>query len=163
VILDNNLILSGSVSALGVVTGQAANGAGNILGTNTVDLAPLTIGGNQPADYGAGEGMEIEFSVLTAPTVGSTVRFQLIQADDAALSVNVQVIDQTDDIPIASLPAGTIVPLHYDRAAPYPPRRYMGVRYVNVGAIATFSVFAATTKNVQDVKNIFYKSGFLVS
>jgi hypothetical protein len=163
VILDNNLILSGSVSALGVVTGQAANGAGNILGTNTIDLGPLSIGGNQVGDIGAGEPLEIEFSVLTAPTTGTNVRFQLIQADDAALSSNVRVIDQTDDIPIASLPAGAIVPLHWDRAAPYAPQRYVGVRYVNTGAIATFSVFASVTKNLQDVKNIFFKSGFAVS
>jgi hypothetical protein len=162
-ILDANLILSGSISAAGVVTGQAANGAGNVLGTNTYDLAPLTIGGNQVGDTGAGESLEIEFSVLTAPTVGTTVQFQLIQADDAALTSNVQVINQTDAIPIASLPAGTIVPLHWDRAAPYAPKRYVGVRYVNVGAIATFSVFAATVKNLQDSKNIYFKSGYAVS
>ena len=162
-ITDALLVLSGSISAAGVVTGQAANGAGNILGTNTVDLAPLTIGGNQPGDYGAGQDQRIEFSILTAPTVGTSVTFQLIQADDAALSVNVQVLNQTDAFPIASLPLGTIVPLHWDRAAPYPPRRYFGVRYVNVGAIATFSVFAGVVANIQDVKNMYYKSGYLVS
>jgi hypothetical protein len=163
VILDNNLVLSGAISALGVVTGQAANGAGNVLGTNTIDLAPLTIGGNQAGDTGAGEPLEVEFSILTAPTVGTSVTFQLIQADDAALSSNVQVISATDAYPIASLPAGTLVPLHWDRTAPYAPKRYFGVRYVNAGAIATFSVFAAVVKNLQDAKNIFYKSGYAVS
>jgi hypothetical protein len=162
-ILDNFHILAGSVSASGTLTGQAANGAGSILGTNTIDLGPLALGGNQVADVGAGEGLEVEFSILTAPTVGTNVQFQLIQADDAALSVNVQVINQTDAFPIASLPAGTLVPLHWDRAAPYVPKRYAGVRFVNTGAIATFSVFAATVKSLQDVKNIYYKSGFAVS
>lgn len=162
-IIDALLTLSGSISAAGVITGQAANGAGNVLGTNTIDLAPLTIGGNQAGDTGAGEPIEVEFSILTAPTVGTSVTFQLIQADDAALTSNVQVISATDAFPIASLPVGTLVPLHWDRAAPYSPKRYFGVRYVNVGAIATFSVFAAVTKNMQDMKNIFYKSGFLVS
>jgi hypothetical protein len=162
-ILDNFALLSGAISATGVLTGQAANGAGSILGTNTMDLAPLSIGGNQAGDTGAGEYLAVEFSVLTAPTVGTNVQFQLIQADDAALSVNVEVINQTDALAIAKLPAGTLVPLHWDRAAPYAPRRYFGVRYVNTGAIATFSVVAAVVKSMQDVKNIFYKSGFAVS
>lgn len=162
-ILDNALLLSGSVSALGVLTGQAANGAGSILSSNTIDIAPLTLGGNQAGDIGAGEDLYVEFSVLTAPTVGTTVRFQIIQADDAALTSNVQVINQTDDIPIASLPAGTLVPLGWDPAAPYPPKRYVGARYVNTGAIATFSVVASVVKDVQGLKNIYYKSGYTVN
>lgn len=162
-ILDQNLFLSGAVSAAGVLSGQAANGAGNILSTNTIDLGPLTIGGNQAGDTGAGEQLYVEFSVLTAPTVGTNVQFQLIQADDAALTSNVQVLNQTDAYPIASLPAGTLVPLNLDPAAPYTPKRYLGVRYVNTGAIATFSVVAAIVKNVQGLKNLYYKSGFAVS
>jgi len=161
-ILDNFLTLCGSVSAAGVVSGQAMNGAGSILSVNTVDLGPLTIGGNQAGDTGAGEAIEAVFTVLTAPTVGTSVQFQLIQADDAALTTNVQVIVQTDAFPIASLPAGTEVPLHLDRAAPYAPKRYLGARVVNVGAIATNSIFCALAKNIQDLKNLNYKSGFAV-
>ncbi|MBS0323580.1 MAG: hypothetical protein JSR19_06980 [Proteobacteria bacterium] len=162
-LLDNNLILCGSISAAGALTGQAMNGAGNVNSANTIDLGPLSIGGNQAGDSGAGEATKMVFTVLTAPTVGTNVQFQLIQADDAALSSNVQVIVQTDAFPIASLPAGTVVPLHLDRAAPYVPKRYMGARVVNTGAIATLSVFGALVKNVQDVKNLNYKSGFAVS
>lgn len=161
-IIDNFTFLAGSVSAAGVVTGQAANGAGNVLGSNTLDLAPLTLGGNQPGDTGAGEDLSVVFSVLTAPTVGTNVQFQLIQADDAALSVNVEVINQTDAFAIAKLPAGTLVPLGVDPAAPYAPRRYFGVRFVNTGAIATFSVTAALAKDPQGMKNIYYKSGFAI-
>ncbi len=161
-ILDNFAFLSGAVSAAGVLTGQAANGAGNVLGTNTMDLAPLTIGANQAPDEGAGEQLSVVFSVITAPTVGTNVQFQLIHADDAALSVNVEVLNQTDSFAIAKLPAGTVVPLGWDPTAPYVPRRYFGVRYVNTGAIATFTVAAALVKNVQGVKNIFYRNGFAV-
>lgn len=161
-ILDNLLVLCGSISAAGVVTGQAMNGAGNVLSVNTVDLAPLAIGVNQPGDTGAGEALEVLFSVLTAPTVGTNVQFQLIQADDAALSVNVQVINQTDAFTIATLPVGTIIPLHWDRSAPYAPKRYFGARVVNTGAIATLTVFAAVMKSVQDLKNLNYKSGYAV-
>lgn len=162
-ILDAFLLLSGAISAAGVLSGQAVNGAGSILSTNTIDLAPLALGGNQPADEGAGEPLSVVFSVLTAPTVGTSVKFQIVQADDAALTSNVQVINQTDDFPIASLPIGTVVPLKWDRAAPYAPKRYVGARYVNTGAIATFSVSAEVVKDVQDAKNIYYKSGFTVA
>jgi hypothetical protein len=162
-ILDALTLLSGSVSAAGVLTGQAVNTAGTFLSTNTLDQASLALGGNQPGDIGAGEQLLVEFSVLTAPTVGTSVQFQLIQADDAALTTNVNVLNQTDAIPIASLPAGAVVPLAYDPAAPFVPRRYIGARYVNVGAIATFSVAAAIVKNVQGVKNIYLKSGFSVT
>lgn len=161
-ILDNNLVLCGSISAGGAIVGQAMNGAGNILSANTVDLGSLALGGNQVGDIGAGEELLVEFNVLTAPTVGTTVQFQLIQADDAALTSNVQVIVQTDAFPIASLPIGTLVPLRWSRAAPYAPKRYFGARLVNVGSIATLSVFASVVKNVQDLKTLSYKSGFAV-
>ena len=160
--LDALLMLSGSVSATGVLTGQAANGAGSILSTNTLDAGPLALGGNQPSDYGRGENLYVEFSVLTAPTVGTTVRFQIIQADDAALTSNVQVINQTDDIPIASLTIGSIIPLRWDPAEPYLAKRYIGARYVNVGAIATFSVVATVVKDVQSIKGRYNTSGFTI-
>jgi hypothetical protein len=162
-ILDNLALLSGAVSAAGVLSGQAVNGAGNILSTNTMDLGPLPLGGNQVGDFGAGEALEISISVLGAPTVGTSVKFQLIQADDAALTTNVQVINSTDDLPIANLPVGALVPLHFDRAAPYAPKRYIGIRYVNTGAIATASYVAGLVKNVADIKNMYFKSGFAVA
>ena len=162
-ILDNFLLLSGSVSATGVLTGQAVNGAGSFLSTNTIDVAPLTIGGNQPGEVGAGEELKVEFSVLTAPTVGTSVQFQLIQADDAALSVNVQVLRMTDAFPIANLAAGSIIPLVWAASEPYTPKRYVGARYVNTGVIATFSVVAAVVKDTQSIKNLYFKSGFAVS
>lgn len=162
-ILDAFYTLSGSISAAGVLSGQSVTGTNtSVLSTNTVDLGPLTLGGNQPGDTGAGEPLELMFNILAAPTVGTSVQFQLIQADDAALSSNVQVINQTDAFPIASLPINTLVPLHWNRAAPYAPKRYIGARYVLVGAIASTSIFAALTKDAQDVKNIFYKSGYAV-
>lgn len=162
-ILDSALLLSGSISAAGVLSGQSVTGAGNVLSTNTIDLAPLTIGGNQAGDQGAGEQFEVVFSILAAPTVGTSVQFQIIQADDAALTSNVQVLVQSDAFPIASLPINTIVPMTFEPAAPYSPKRYVGARYVNVGAIATLSVVASVVKNVAGTKNIFYKSGFAVS
>ena len=162
-ILDNLTVFSGAVSATGVLSGQAVNGAGNVISTNTMDLGPLPLGGNQVGDFGAGEPIDIEISVLTAPTGGTTVKFQLIQADDAALSTNVQVLVSTDDLPIANLLLGTLVPLRFARVAPYTPKRYVGLRYVNTGAIATATYFSAIAESMTDVKNIFYRSGFTVT
>lgn len=161
-ILDAFTFLSGSVSAAGVVSGQLVV-ANSTLGTNTLDLAPLTLGGNQPGDTGAGEDLTVVFSILAAPLTATTIQFQLIQADDAALTSNVQVINQTDAFPIASLPIGTLVPLGVDPAAPYVPKRYLGVRYIGTGsAVTALSVTAALAKDPQGLKNILYKSGFAI-
>ena len=161
-IFDSLLNFSGGVSAAGAFSGQLANGAGNVIGSNAADFASLPLGGNQLGDYGAGADFYVTFTVLSAPTVGTSVRFQIIQADDPALTLNVQVINQTDDIPIASLSAGTLIPLGWDPATPFSPKRYVGVRYVNTGAIATFSVFAAVTHDVQALKTLNFKSGYSV-
>jgi len=161
-ILDSNLVLSGSVSG-NTWTGQTVTGTNtSVLSTNTIDLAPNTIGGNQPSDFGQGESTEVLIETIIAASGGTSVQFQLIEADDAALTVNVQVIVQTDAIAVATLVAGTIVPLHYDRAAPYQARRYIGLRYQLVGIVAAGSYVATIVKNIQDVKNIFYASGFAI-
>jgi hypothetical protein len=160
-ILDQVTLLSGAVSATsGAFVGQAVAGTNtSVLSTNTMDLAPLSLGGNQVGDTGAGEGLDFVFNVLAAPTGGTSVQFQLIQADDAALTSNVQVLVQTDAVPIASLPAGTLVPLHLDRAAPYAPKRYLGARYVLVGAIASMQVTCAIANKAADLRTIF-KGGY---
>ena len=158
-ILDGYLVLMGSVSAASLaLSGQACNGAGTIVSTNSVDNGPLPL--NQAGDQGAGEAVEVSFAILSAPTVGTSVAFLLVEADDAALTVNVNVIVQTAAFPIANLPVGTIVPVHLDHAAPFPARRYWGAQVVNVGAIATLSVFAGVLKNLQDVKTLVFKSGY---
>jgi hypothetical protein len=128
-----------------------------------VDYASLSLGTNQPGELGSGTPLLVVFNVLTAPTVGTTVRFQLVQADDAAITTNVQVLGQTDDIPIASLPINTLVPLQIDRSSPYPPRRYIAARYVNVGAIATFSVAATLVRDLGQVRNLYYRSGYSIA
>ena len=161
-ILDNFEVFSGAISAAGAMSGQLIT-ANSTLSTNTKDLAPLTIGGNQVVDEGAGEVVNVAVSILVAPTTCTDVQFQLIQADDAALTSNVQIITESGPIAIASLPAGTVVPLRWDRAAPLAPKRNVGLRYVCTGStVAALSVFAGVVNNIQDVKNILFKSGFAV-
>lgn len=163
-ILDAQNLLSGMYSAAGVLTGQAVTATA--VSTNTFDTNPLTLGGNQPNDYGRGEPLEIAISTLVAAAAAgaATVNFELIQADDAALSVNVETLVQTGSIPIARLTLGALVPLHLDRAAPYAPRRYIGVRYtVGTGPLTAGTFSAAIVKSVQDIANIYGKSGFVVA
>jgi len=153
-ITDALTTLSGSIVG-NTVSGQSVTGTNTtVLSTNTYDLGVAR-------DIGKGEALEVLCEILAAPTGGTSVQFQLVQADDAALTTNLQVIVQTDAIPIASLPIGTQVPLHVDRVDPYPARRYLGVRYALVGAIASTSVFATIAKSVAD-KQASYPSGFAI-
>jgi hypothetical protein len=163
-ILDNFDLLSGSVSAAGVLTGQAVTTTA--VSTNTLDTAPLALGGNTPNDIGRGEPLSVAISTLIAATAAgaATVNFELIQADDAALTTNVETIVQTGPIGKATLVLGALVHLRYDRAAPLAARRYVGVRYtVGTGPLTAGSFAAAIVKDPADIANIYGKSGFAVS
>lgn len=157
-ILDNNLVFSGSITqgASGTTfTGQTVTGTNtSVLSTNTLDLGSAR-------DIGKGEPLEVVVEVTTAASGGTSVQFQLIQADDAALTTNVQVLVQTDAIAVATLVAGTQVPLHVDRVDPYPARRFLGIRYQLVGIVAAGAYFTTIVKNVAD-KNVYYPNGFSV-
>ena len=145
--------LSGSIVG-NVITGQAVNGAGNILSTNTYDLGIAR-------DIGKGEALELVIETVTAASGGTSVQFQLIQADDAALTSNVQVINQTDAIAVATLTAGKQISLHVDRVDPLTAKRYLGVRYVLVGAVAAGAYFGAFVKSIADPQ-VNFANGFAV-
>lgn len=164
-IIDALLQFSGSVNP---TAGQLVTSTGNTVSTNVLDLAGVGTG-NTARDIGQGEGLEIAVEILQTLTSGgaATVQIQLVEADDAAISTNVNVIVQTDAYAYTSLTAGTIIPLHWDRAAPYQARRYIALRYV-VGTAAltngTGQFFATTVKNIQDKgNNTLFNSGFSVS
>jgi hypothetical protein len=161
-ITDNFTIFSGAVSAAGVLSGQAITGAASVVSTNALDTGPRALGSNQPVDLGQGNTIEIAIPVLVAPADPTSIEFQLIQADDGALTSNVQVLVSSGAIPIASLPAGSIVYLNADsnvRAA----KRYVGVRYVVAGTNTNAGTyFASVVANKHD-KPTHYKVGSLIS
>lgn len=165
-ILDALLQLSGAPNNMsgGQLVGQPVTAVGSTLSNNVVDLAATPKA--QTADIGMGEGLEIYVAVLQSLTSAgaATVQFQLVQADDAGISSNVQVITQTDAIPFATLVAGTRVPLRYSRATQYPARRYIAVRYVVAGAALTNTTGQFFTSMVKDVADpvTIYKGGFTV-
>lgn len=163
-ILDNFLMLSGAVSAAGVLSGQTVTATA--VSTNSVDTNPNALGSNQPNDLGRGEPLEIAVSVLTTATAAgaATVTFEFIQADDGALTTNVEVLGSTGPIGKATLVAGALIPIHVPSASPLAPRRYVGVRYtVATGPLTAGSFSAAIVKDVQNIANIYGRSGYSVT
>lgn len=162
-IIDNNLTFSGSWSN-GTWTPQSIVGTGNITSTNVLDTNPASTGAgaNQPLDLGAGENLAIAFGIVTAVAGATSVECQLVSADDAGISTNVQVLNSTGAIPIASLTAGKQFSLKVDRSAPYVARRYVAIRYVIVGTSTTGTILANMVKDYADAQNQFYKTGFAV-
>ena len=165
-IIDNFLTLSGAWAA-GVWTPQLVTATGNTTSTNVIDLANTRQ--LQAGDFGQGEALEVEISIVNSLTSGggATVQFALIQADDAAMSVNVGALVLTDTYGYATLTAGTIVPLHWDRAAPYIARRYIALRYIIGTAVLTNGTgqfIANVVKNIQDKgANTIFQSGFTIA
>lgn len=157
-ILDNYLTLSGSW-ANGTWTGQTVTGTGNVLSTNVLDTASMSP--NQPVDLGMGEPLEIAFGVTTAFAGATSVEMQMVSADDASITTNVQVDASSGAIPIASLTAGKQFALHVDRSAPYQSRRYVAVRYVISGTGTAGAILANIVKNYGDAQNQHAAQRFL--
>ena len=154
-IQDANAIFSGSISAAGVVSGQTVTGTDTtVLSTNTYDLGVAR-------DVGKGESLNIAIEVITAASGGTSVQFQLIEADDAALTSNVKIINETGAIPVASLTINKQFNMPVGRVDPNAAKRYLGIRYALVGAVAAGAYFAALTKDAQD-PGTYYASGFSV-
>ena len=170
-IADGLTLLTGAFNPVNLaLTGQLVTAIGATPGTNTIDTGPLASAQN--SDYGTGQELDITVRILqTLTSAGAaTVQFQLIQADDPALSVNVQVINQTDAFPFALLTAGTDIPLAWSRDAPYVPKRYAGLRTVIAGAAltnATGWLAALVGVNHQDLgvggRGPIFKAGFSVT
>lgn len=158
-IIDALQQFSGTVNP---TAGQLITATGNTVSTNVVDLGIAR-------DIGQGESLEVAIQILQTLTSGgaATVQFQIVGADDAAISTNVNVYVQTDAFVYSTLTAGKMIPLHWDRAAPYPARRYVAVRYVIGTAVLTNGTgqfFATTVKNFQDSGNsTIFASGFTVA
>lgn len=164
-ILDGLLVLCGTVSTTNALAGQLVTATGNTLSTNTIDLAPDATGGNQTSDMGAGEPLDIEISIMqTLTSAGAaTVQFQLVQADNAALSTNLEVINETPAFGYASLTAGRVIRLPWITTEPLAPRRYLGMRVVIGTAALTNSTgqfFSAVPADFVGTGKRYYNSAF---
>lgn len=161
-VMDNLTVFSGAVSAAGVISGQTVTGTGTtITGSNVYD----TQGGSPSAqniDLGKGEDLDLVFNVMTAFAGATSIEFQYVNADDTALSTNATVLASSGAIPIASLAAGAQPVLPLPPADPRTTRRYIGVKYVIVGAGSAGAVFASLQHRHGDIPQLSLKSGFAI-
>lgn len=153
--VDNNLVVSGGVSAAGAITSQTVTGTNtSVLSTNTIDLL-------QNRDIGAGSDlMKLRAEVMTAIAGATSIEIQAIVADDAALTTNVTVIGSTGAILLAALTLGARFEAALNTRIGSKGQRYLGIRYVIVGAGSAGAFFADFGPDMEDFKT--YPSGFAV-
>lgn len=116
--------------------------AGTYLCTNSYDLGVAeadALGNTILKDLGRGNAPELFVMINEAVTSGgaATVDFQLIQADNEAMTSNLQVLQSTGAIAVATLVSG------YQPRLSLPAgitKRYLGIQYV----IATATTTAGT-------------------
>lgn len=151
--VDNNLMLSGSVSATGAITGQTVTGTGNVISTNVIDLGTAR-------DMGEGQDLWARLQVTVAQAGATSVEAQVVVADDAAISTNVTVLGSTGAVPTASLTAGARLAIAINPRLGSRGQRYMAVRYVIVGTSSAGAFTADIGLEIQDFKT--YAGGFAV-
>lgn len=142
--VDNFLTLSSA---------QTVTGASAVLSTNTVDLGA-------PRDIAEGEDLYLRTQVGTTFTGLTALTIEFIQADDAALSVNVtSVCSQT--IPVAKLVAGARFALDISPQIGQKGQRYCGARFTPTGTGTAGTLTADIGMEIQDGQK-FYPAGFTV-
>lgn len=165
-IIDNYLTLSGAWAA-GVWTPQLVTATGNTTSTNVIDLASTKQ--NQAADYGQGNELDVVISVVNTLTSGgaATIQFAIVQADDAGITTNVNVLNQTDVFGFASIVAGQIITINLDRTVLGVARRYLALRYIIGTAVLTNGTgqfIANLMDQTQDKGNTtIFQSGFTIA
>ena len=153
--VDNNLLLSGAVSAAGVLSGQVvAITDTTALSTNAVDLGVAR-------DVAEGQPLFCRVTALIAASGGTSTMFEIIASDAAAGTGNVTVIGSSGAIPVASTTAGARF------AFPILPRmankgqRYLTARFTTVGAVTAQSFVVDLGADIADGQK-FYASGVAV-
>lgn len=152
--VDNTLLVSGSVSAANVITGQTVTGTGNVLSTNTVDLL-------QNRDIGEGLDIFARVQATVAQAGATSVEVQAITADDAGLTTNVTVLASTGAVAIAKWSAGARQAIKLSGVLNSKGQRYLGIRYVIVGS-SSAGAFVADFGIGAQGGGAFYPSGFTV-
>lgn len=142
--VDNNLLLSGSVSAAGAVAAQTATGTDtSVLSTNAVDLGVTR-------DMGEGQPLFARVTTLTAASGGTSVEFQVIASDAANGTGNVQVVGTTGAIPVASVIVNSRFACQINPRLASKGQRYLTGRYVFVGAVSAGAYMMDIGTDIQD-------------
>lgn len=116
--------------------------------TDTVDLS-------QARDIGEGNDLYMNFAIGTAFAGGTSTEFQVIVADNAALSTNVTVVGSSGAIATASLGAAASTTVRINPSVGSLGRRYLGARYVVVGTNSAGTVTADITLDLQDGRKTY--------
>ena len=122
--------------------------------TDTVDLSVAR-------DIGEGGDLYMNFAMTEAFAGGTSTNFEIIIADNAALSSNVVVIGASGAIVTADLTLGKNVAVRLNPQIASLGKRYLGARYTVSGTNSAGKVTADMVMDVQDGKK-FYASGFTV-
>lgn len=123
--------------------------------TNTVDLSVAR-------DIGEGKGLYMNFALTAAMAGGTSTNFEVIIADNAALSTNVVVVGASGAIATADLTLAENIAVSINPQVASLGKRYLGARYTVVGTNTAGTVTADVVEGIQDGKK-FYASGFAVS
>jgi hypothetical protein len=160
--VDSLLALSGSISG-NTVTGQNVFSAGTtVTSTNNIDLASGGIPTGQVRDLGGGtDYARLRVEVVTAFSGGTSCTFNIVTADDAAITTNVTVIGSTGAIAIASLTAGARFEAEINTRIGSKGQRYVAMQAVMSGTSTAGAVYADIGPDIEDAK--YYPSGFAVS
>lgn len=122
--------------------------------TDTIDLSVAR-------DMGEGRELFMNFAVGTVFAGGTSTNFEVIIADNAALSSNVVVVGASGAMATADLTAGKLIPVGINPQVASLGKRYMGARYTVVGTNTTGTVTADIVMDIQDGRKS-YPSGFTV-
>lgn len=136
-IVDNRLLFSDAQNL--------AQAAGTYVSTNAFDnlaaqTAPGGFGTIRKDNFRALENMELLLQIMTTFTSGgaATLQFQVVQADDVALSSGVEVLQETVALALATLVQGYRPRLRIPTLGL--TKRYWGLRYI----IGTAAMTAGT-------------------
>lgn len=152
---DALLIVSGTATG-SAITGQTFTGTDtSVLSTYSVDLGTKR-------DIGEGEDLYMRVVVTTAQTGGTSVEYQCVGADDAALTSNLVVLGSTGAVAVANLTAGTRLVVDPNPQIGSLGKRYIGARAVTVGAVAAGAAHIDFGTDFKDGAK-YYASGYSLS
>ncbi len=135
---------------------------------SVVGVGPLTIDSTNVADManqvdlGEGDGVVARIQVNTAVVGATGITFNLVGADNPALTTNPVVVASSGEVLAADLGADAQFVLDPNPQIGSLGKRYYGMQYVLDGTSTAGAVSADLGLGVQDGKK-FYPSGFSVS